>query len=201
MKKSLSFLAILLILGTSVYFFYTHSGEKANQVKANENLVVLETNYKLTVEDIIDAFSITDLFYFRTYGAIYPTLNNVQPRPFHYLDGTLYTYIFNNEGESELGLNEVKKNFSPLIENRPGIDPLIYKANNALVVYVPGFSAKVRITNSMEWLLFLKEAKEERGLSSSIVRGLQNSGYTEQQILNLTQEEIDRALSSRDGEP
>ena len=195
MKKYLLPLITLLLLGTSIYMFIAYSEEKVNQDKTNENVVILETNYKLTVDDIIDAFNITDLFYFHTYGAIYPTLNNVEPRPFHYLDGTLYTYIFNNEQESDLGLNEVTKNFSPLLENRPGIEPLIYKANNTLVVYVPGFSEKVRITKSMEWLLFLKKAKEERGLTPSTVQGLQNSGYTEQQILDLPQEEIDRVLS------
>lgn len=195
MKKYLLPLITLLLLGTSIYLFIAYSGEKANQDKTNEYVVILKNNYKLTVDDIIDAFNITDLFYFHTYGAIYPTLNNVEPRPFHYLDGTLYTYIFNSEQESNLGLDEVTKNFSPLLENQPGIEPLIYKANNALVIYVPGFSAKVRITKSMEWLLFLKQAKQEKGLSPSTVRGLQNSGYTEQQILELPQEEINRVLS------
>jgi hypothetical protein len=46
-----------------------------------------------------------------------------------------------------------------------------------------------------EWLLFLKEAKEKRNLSQSEVEGLQNRGYTKQEILEMPQDEIDRVLS------
>lgn len=119
----------------------------------------------------------------------------MEPRPFHYLDGTLYTYIFNNKEESDIGLNEVTESFSPLLENRPEVEPLKYQANNALIIYVPDFSIKDRMTKHMAWLLFLKEAKEKRGLSQSEVKGLHNWGYTQQEMLDMPQEEIDRILS------
>lgn len=194
MKKALSLLTILLLC-TSIYLFIAYTNAKANQNADNKNVVVLEANYEITCDDIIKVFNITDLFYFRTYGSIYPILNNVEPRPFHYLDGALYTYIYNNKEESDIGLNEVADGYSPLLENRSGVEPLVCQANNALIIYVPDFSVKDRITKNMEWLLFLKEAEEKRGLSQSEVKSLRNRGYTEQEILEMSQEEIDRVLS------
>ncbi len=194
MRKFLFILTILLLC-SSIYLFIAYTNAKANQNTDNENVVVLDTDYQITRDDIIDVFNITDLFYFRTYGSIYPILNNLEPRPYHYLDGTLFTYIYKNKEESDLGLNEVADSYTPLLERRPGVKPLICQANNALIIYVPEFSIKDRMAKNIEWLLYLKEAEEKRGLTKSEVKSLQNRGYTKQEILEMPQEEIDRVLS------
>jgi hypothetical protein len=146
MKKLLSILTILF-LGISICLFTACTNGKTDKYAYVKNVEVIESDFEVTIDDIIRSFYISELFYRRSPGAIYPILNSVEPRPFHFHDGTLFTYIFNNKVESDVGLKEVAKSFIPVLEIRPGVEPLIFQVNNALIIYVADFSIKDRIAS------------------------------------------------------
>lgn len=193
MKKILRFLTVSLcvFLLTSCSQAQTNS---TDSIISDENITVMQADSVFTQKDIIDAFHITDTTYFSK-GTPFPSFNSTEPRPFGYLDGTLLTYIFENPTDCDLGLQEAKQSSVLLTFCPQDTTPLIYTANNALLIYLPDYSIQSKITSRMEWLLFLKKAAEQKGLTPEMVSGLSNLGYSTQEILDLPQEKIDQIFA------
>ncbi len=197
MKKPFLLLIILLLLSLLIYWYITHEPKGANIDRKDINVVVIETNLEINVEDVINAFNVTNRVYFHNKEEI-PILNKVKPAAFYYLDGALLTYIFENEVECNKAVEFIHENFtdekllaSRLVEFRQtDFEPIIYKVNNALVAYVPKYTIKTKMNRSVERVIFLKKARE-KGLTKEMLNYLGNLGFSNQEILELLQAKID----------
>ncbi len=200
MKKTFLLLIIFLLLSFFIYGCYTHGYKNAN-IDREKNIVVIETSLKLGVEDIINAFNLTDSAYFHNKEEN-PILNKVEPTKFYYLDGSLLSYIFESEVECSKAVKNVNEVFtekkllaSGLIKfTQKDFKTYIYKANNALVIYIPKYTINTKMNRSMKRLLFLKEAGE-KGLNKEMLNLLGNLGFSYQEILDMPQAKIDKIFA------
>ena len=201
MKKPFLMLIALLFISLTIYWYVAHGDENSNLDKEGINIVAIETSLKLNVKDIINAFNVTDPVYFPKQDEI-PVLNEVKPSGFYYLDGALLVYIFESEDECNKAVENIYEVFNEekLLASRlihfPQTDfkPYFYHANNALVAYVPRYTINTKMSQSMEEVLFLKEAGE-KGLSKEMLNLLSNLGLSYQEILDLPKAEIDRIFA------
>jgi len=161
------------------------------------NFFIIETSSEFDTDDISSAFNVTDTLYV-PHKAELPILNDVEPKGFYYLEGALLVYIFESDVECNKALenihevfNEEKLMDSGLIEF-PLIDfkPYFYKANNALVAYVPKYTTHYKINRIMQQVPFLKEAGD-KGLSKEMLNILSNLGLSYEEVLDLSQADID----------
>lgn len=197
MKKPL--LALLIILG--VLSFYgcrniSNSDKNTIQNAENTDVTVIETDLVYAVEDIAAAFNVTEPFYFPDKEEM-PDLNEVEPKGFYYLDGALLAYIFTSEEECIKAIGNINEVFTEekllaariLHFEQADFKPVFYKANNVLVAYVPRYTISTKMNQSMERLSFIKQART-KGLTTKMLITLGNLGYSEQEILNIPQEDI-----------
>lgn len=198
MKKSL--FALLIILGLLSLFGcgnITNSDKNAIQNTEATCVTVIETDLLFNVEDVADVFNVTESFYFPDREALLK-LNEVEPQGFYYLDGALLAYIFTSEEEcvkaikniNEILTEEKLLDAAILYFKQADFEPVVYKANNALVAYVPRYTIRTKMNQSMERLSFMKEARG-KGLTTRMLSTLGNLGYSEQEILDLPQEDIE----------
>ncbi|MEA5021352.1 hypothetical protein SDC9_04852 [bioreactor metagenome] len=197
MKRSL--FALLLILGLLSLFGcgnIMNSDENTIQNTDVTDITVIETDLLFNVEDVADAFNVTESFYFPDREALLK-LNEAEPKGFYYLDGVLLVYIFTSEEEcvkaikniNEILTEEKLLDAATLYFKQADFEPVVYKANNALVAYVPRYTIRTKMNQSMERLSFMKEARG-KGLTTRMLNTLGNLGYSEQEILDLPQEDI-----------
>lgn len=202
MNKRLFVLLIILgLLILSGCGDIANSEENAFQNPKDTDVTVIETDLAFDVEDIATAFNLTESFYFPDKEEI-PKLNEVEPEGFYYLDGALLAYVFMSEEECIKALENTNEVFTEekllaagiLHFKQADFKPLIYKARNALVVYIPRYTISTKMNQSMERLSFVKEARA-KGLTEKMLNTLGNLGYSEQEILALPQTDIERIFA------
>lgn len=202
MKKLAIYLVVLMLI-IAIFWHITYKQKNANIDRENISVVVIKTSLEFNVEDIINAFNVIEPAYLSNKDKEdILILNKVEPKAFYYLDGALLAYIFENEAECDKAVEKMQEVFteekflaSSLIEfPQTDFKPYIYKANNALAVYVPRYTINTKMNWSMDRLIFLKEAGE-KGLTQKMLNLLSNLGLSYQEILDLTQAEMDRIFA------
>ncbi|MFZ7103764.1 MAG: hypothetical protein ACOWWO_14065 [Peptococcaceae bacterium] len=197
MKKLL--FVLLIILGLLSLFGcgnIMNSDKNTIQNTEDADITVIETDLVFDVEDVAAAFNVTESFYFPDREEM-PILNEVEPKGFYYLDGALLAYVFMSEEECIKAIKNINAVFTEenllaagiLHFKQEDFEPVIYKANNALVAYVPRYTISTKMNQSMERLSFINQARA-KGLTARMLNTLGNLGYSEQEILNLPQENI-----------
>jgi hypothetical protein len=201
MKKSLFML--LIILGLLSFLgcgSVTDSDENTIQNIETEDIdiAVIETDLVFDVADVAAAFNVTESFYFPNKEEV-PKLNGVEPKGFYYLDGALLAYVFTTEEECLKAIKNFNEVFTEekllaagILEfKQVNFEPVVYRANNALVAYVPRYTISTKMNQAMERLSFINQARA-KGLAARMLNTLGNLGYSEQAILDLPQEDIER---------
>lgn len=194
------FFALLIILGLlSLLGCGNLMGSDKNTILNGEGteVTVVETDLTFDAEDIAAAFNVTEPFYFPDREKL-PKLSEVEPKGFYYLDGALLTYIFASEEECVKAAENINGVLTEekllaagiLYFNQEDFEPVVYKAGNALVAYVPRYTISTKMNQSMERLSFIARAGA-KGLTARMLTTLGNLGYSEQEILDLPQEDIE----------